>query len=494
MESALNVRDIFCSEHAQPIQSVVPNNLNPKNVLCYSCYNDQNEFSRIPVEAYIERCAQAQSEYTNLVTNVKKKLPKALKEVTELEAEAVKQLREYFEGQKGHIDYLFDKLQSDLRGILKVEKEKLIQQLEEQVKALERNFTYYNLKLAKYDTSDPPEPVSIEAARKEVLDTLDKIKNGLKFQEWVKDTNEDIEDLVIYSKFKSDENKMKGVARCLKFLSQQIQAQTKIRPVLSFNEDSLLKIKESIEEVFNSSVGFENPIRELSISSFFFESELVSSPKDFEFIRNLIDKDGTAHIIQCVYTSKKGAQLYDLISAIGRFSKTLILFRTPYSIIGGYTDKSWKRVPNPKFYHREYINYNDYNSYLQNKSEPKSQYLDAWKESSKSFLFDLDEKQVLKIKPEKTGFAMWCPGDLNKGLQFGLGDLFFLNNGPASLKVTMDPGKVYHPLLNKDKSAQILESFAGGEKKRTEVVVDYLEAFAIINPEDNVAPPTWKNL
>mgnify|MGYP000858907071 CR=1 FL=1 len=483
---------ISCPEHSHTIKSVVPNNLNTKNVLCAVCYNDQNEFSRIPVEEYVERCAQAQSEYTNLVTNVKKKLPKALKEVTELEAEAVKQLREYFEGQKGHIDYLFDKLQSDLRGLLKVEKEKLIKQLEEQVKALERNFTYYNLKLAKYDTSDPPEPVSIEAARKEVLETLDKIKNGLKFQEWVKDTNEDIEDLVIYSKFKSDENKMKGVARCLKFLSQQIQAQTKIRPVLSFNDDSLAKIKESIEEVFKSSVGFDNPIRELSISSFFFESDIISSPKEYEYVRSLVDEDGTsANIIQRVYTTKTMAQVSSLIEAIAKYPKTLILLRTCHgNIIGAYTDQSWARIPNPNYksYSSYYGYYKNYNYSTQNQGI----FIDGWKRSSKSFLFDLTGKQILRIFPHKASSAMWCPADVSKGVQFGSGpDLILLNNSTHGLKATMHPGNTYHPQEENELSTEILNNFAGGKDKRVEVVVSYLEAFAIINPENCVAPPIW---
>ncbi len=71
-----------------------------------------------------------------------KETPKSLKEATELKVDALKQLRHYFEGQKGHIKYLFDKLQSNLRALLKTKKEKIFNQLEEQVKALDRNFTY----------------------------------------------------------------------------------------------------------------------------------------------------------------------------------------------------------------------------------------------------------------------------------------------------------------------------------------------------------------
>ncbi len=94
---------------------------------------------------------------------------------------------------------------------MKVEKERVSKQLEEQLKALERNFTYFNLKLMKYHTTDLPETVCVENAKNEILDVLEKMKNGYKFQQLMKNTIEDIEDLVVYSKFKSDENKMKGV-------------------------------------------------------------------------------------------------------------------------------------------------------------------------------------------------------------------------------------------------------------------------------------------
>ena len=494
MESLKNVLDVLCPEHAQPIKSVVTNNLNPKNVLCPDCYNVQNEVSRIPVEEYVERCAKAQSEYTSLVNNVKKKLPKALKGVLDLETEAVKQLREYFNGQKGHIDYLFDKLQSDLRNVLKVEKEKLLQQLEEQVKNLERNFTYYNLKLAKYDTSDPPEPVSIEKARKEVLSALDKIKNGLKFQEWVKDTNEDIEDLVIYNKFKSDENKMKGIARCLKFLSQQLEGQTKIRPVLSFNESSLAKIRESIEEVFKSSAGFDNPIHDLAISSYFFESDLFSSPKDFEFIRTLVDDEGkSAHTIYRIFTStKKYSTIQNLVASLARFPKTLIIFRTyNENIIGAYTDQSWAKITNPNYIPHKF-DYNKAASYKQS-AQTEPQFIDGYKTSQKSVIFDLNEKHVLKVLPEKTQSAIWVPAVDNHCIQFGgRPDLMLLNNGTSGFKVSIKPGHTYYP-VEKEQASTILTEFAGGEKNRIDAVITYLEAFAILDPEQSVSSSVWRD-
>jgi len=424
------------------------------------------------------------------VNNVKKKLPKSLKEVLELEANAIKQLREYFEGQKGHIDYLFDKLQSDLKIMLKVEKEKITQQLEEQVKSLERNFTYYNLKLMKYDTVEPPQVVSVEEARKEIWNVLDKVKNGLKFREWVKDTNEDIEDLVIYNKFKSDENKMKGVARCLKFLSQQLQSQMKIRPVLPFNDNSLTKMKESLEAVFASSMVFDNPIRDLNISSFFFDSDIISSPKDFEYIRSLIDEDGTANIVQRVFINRPEIQISKILSVLDKYSKTLIVLRTHYgTTLGAYTDKSWARKPNSLY---------AYNTYSKNHGySDQNQYVNEWKSSTKSFLIDLDEKQILRVRPEMTTEAIFCSANIDRSIQFGKNpDLILENNGAHSLKVSVNPGGTYYPSESKDNedSKNILARFAGGKDKRSQAVVDYLEAFVILNPERDIVPALWKDL
>lgn len=479
-----------CPEHCKPITHVVPNNITSQNTLCYDCLNNQNLHTRVPINDYIDMIAKAQSEYTTIITNVKKKLPKNLKDLPELEEGAVKKLREYFEGQKGQVEYLFDKLLSDLKTLFKVEKDKIFNQFEEQIKTLERNFSYYNLKLLKYESKDEIEPLSFEAAKNEALEGLSNVKNSLKLYQWVKDTNEDVEDLTIYNKFKSDENKLKGVARCLKFLSQQIENQTHVRPVLRFNEDSITELKKNLEQFFEKAATLDNPIRELSISSYYFDSEIISTPKDFEFVRTLFDIGNSTNIIQRVFLANDDQkQLAHLHVALQKCREgALILLETEFgNVIGAYSDKDWEvekiQVPTGEYHYSHPWGYGHYSS-----PQPiyKTQFNSVYKQTNNSIIIDFDQKKVLEIKSSKRSEAVWVPADLNLGVYFGnssIPDLHISNNGTNGFRGRVNPGTNYHPTGgNKEERNNIVETFAGG-KDNWNFAIKKLEVFVIVSPE-----------
>lgn len=444
-----------CAEHDKAIEVIFPNNLAEKNILCKSCLTDQLVGCSVPIPQYVNNLAKFQEEFARL-SSKQKKPPKSLNKVLELEDSALKNLMNHFEAQKGHIDYIFDKLLSEIKNIFKLEKEKLLKEIDNQVAILQHNFEYFNLKLMKYGSSEPTEPITWQDAEAAIYQEFDQIGSGEQFHEWVKSTIDDVEDLSIFNRYKNDDNKIKGIYHSLKFLGQQIEKQTTIRPTCQYDDDMIAKIRDSITNIFKDRSGLVNKIIPLTLSAYFYETKILKTPKEFEQLRSIIQEDNVPLLIQRIYSSNPEDQLKHIYSAMKYAAPLLFLIKTTEDVkFGFYTDRSLN---------------------------PVGGYMGLWKDSTKSFIFSLEDKAIARVRSEKKSLAVFCPKNQEYGIQLGDGpDLLIQDNGPKGLKGVLKMGSTYAPQwTTKEEAESIIEKFAGG-KSKWNFLVEALEIFSILN-------------
>lgn len=464
----LDFGSFYCLDHPKcEVVYFLPNNNREKVMLCYQCdaesENSSKYLDKLKPHEYIEKVASFRKAYRTLLDNTKgkksKKTPKAFGMYYDEEAEALKKVKDALEAEKGRIEYCFDKLMSDLRALVKSAKEKALKEIDAQLEAVEKNFYYYRAKVIRYfpegeDEEEEPEDI-IEDPKREFLSAIKRCADTNDLNKFIKDVNDDLDDLIIYSIYQKDDNRKLAMKKAITALEKHLLTLSEAKPRFKLADDSLSNLKGSLEDFLKDTVVIEKPIHTLRIANCYFDSNILTTMKQHDQIREWVDLSKYGSIIQLAYrASRDGFTPLAFHLCVGDATPTLVLVKTTGGrIFGGFSDISWS----PRIVSKYHLIRGAWES--------------AYRTSFNSFVFCLDTLMKVPIDLSQRDYAIYV--DRGKWPCFGR-DLLIEKFPDGTNRVTLKLGEVYNM---PEKDFDLTGAFLGKHPEEREHKIEEIEVF-----------------
>lgn len=470
----ISIGTFKCQDHTDMnIKYFLPNNNREKVVLCEECLKEgasSKKFylDKLDITTYVEKAVTCMEGYKKIMKaskgKSKKKTATTFGMLYDEENETIKRVKEVLEAEKGRLEYCYDKLLSDLRSVIKAEKEKALAAIDSQIETIEQNFYYYRAKVMRYFPEQQEENENEQEDEEkeddfeyDIVYSMRKCTSTEMLNKMIKNVNDDLDDLIVFNIYQKDENRRLAMKKAIKVLEDNLKSLINAKPVFSISDDVIHSLKMGVEYFLEDRVKIEKPIRALRLSNCYFDSKILTTMKQHDQVKELVDLNTHGNMMQLAYRgSLHGMNGPTFHYMVGRSTPTLALVKTVSGkIFGGFTDGFWSPKPAMK----------------------NSMFSGVWKTTfrpgSKSFLFSLDSGVKIHLDPSKKEKAIYI--DRQYGPCFGNEDLWIIpsaDDNPVTNKIV-----IKHGVYSSPDDTSFVSKFLGEKPEDNDYVVQDIEVF-----------------
>lgn len=397
MQAKTDLRPFTCNIHqSELIQRVCLETGVETSLRCIECILGSNDKvskdAIITLSDFIDQAAKQYETFRRLST-IEDSAPHHLVEFLADEGESVGKLAQYIEKEKERVSNAFHIILQEFTLLSHTKKEEIFRSLDKQLISLKLNYEYYRSKIDRYYGKEKDD---LNPDKATLLERINQCKNTNELEVLVKNIKDDILEATTY---KDPSIKMNEVKEGLNNLATELKRQSNCFPRSNFNsydaiEDSLKKFREAVNPLMEDLTTIDDQIYELSLSqATSLDSKIIKKGEDVKLLRKWLSPSGGFVKFKLLYRgTKDGMDANTFHKKCDEFAPTLTIVKsTQGKIFGGFSDQKWTVTNN-------------------------------YKQSDKTWLFSIDEKEKF---PVKKGNTQAIYAQTNYGPTFGGGhDLY----------------------------------------------------------------------
>lgn len=403
MENKNQLKAFRCNIHtSEQIQRVCLEPNVETSLRCIECILSNTEKvpkdSIVTLKDFIEH-ATRQYETFRTISRLEESAPNNLIEFLSSENESVEKLSYHIEKEKEKVGEAFNNILQEFTLLCHSKKEEIFRQLDKQVLTLKLNYNYYKSKIDKYYNKDKEDELNPD--KETLVHRINNCHDTNEVEVLVKNIKDDILEA---STYKDPKVKMNEIKEGINGLAQELKKQSTVFPKSSFEdystvESSVKKFKDAISPLMEEFTTINEQIYEFSLSqATFIDSKILKKAEDVRLLKKWISPSGNAKFKLLYRGTRDGMDVNSFHKKCDDVEHTLTIIRSNYGkICGGYSDQKWNLTNN-------------------------------YKQSAKTWLFSIDEKQKFPIKQANVTYATYS--NAGYGPTFGGGhDLYICLTG-----------------------------------------------------------------
>ena len=410
MESQNQLKVFQCNIHPnERIQRVCLDAGVDTSLRCIECIlSSTDKVSKeaiVTVNDFVEHAAK-QYETFRSISTLEDSAPNHLVDFLSKEADNLGSLSHHVEQEKERVSNAFNIILQEFTILCHSKKEEIFKQFDKQLYILKLNYEYYKSKIDRYYSKDKED--ELNPNKEAIVSKINQCSDTNAVEVAVKNIKDDILDA---SNYKDQNVKIREIKEGLNILSEDLKRQSTALPKSSFSnytevESALKKFRDAVNPLMEEFTSIEDQLYEFSLSqTASIDSKVVKKIEDVKLLKKWVGSaNGSARFKLLYRATRDGFDANTFHKKCDNYKNTLTIARSGAKrVFGGFAaDLDWNVTNN-------------------------------YKNSTKTWLFSLDEKEKYPIRPSNAYHATYA--NTGYGPTFGGGhDLYIsLNNNQNSV-------------------------------------------------------------
>jgi len=341
--------------------------------------------------------AAKQYETFRRISTLEDSAPNNLVEFLADEEQRVEKLSQHIEKEKERVANAFHTILQEFTLLSHSKKEEIFRALDKQLVCLKLNYEYYRSKIDRYYNKEKEE---LNPDKSTLVEKINSCKDTNEVEVLVKNIKDDILEA---STYKDPQIKINEVKEGLNNLANELKRQSNSFPRSCFNnfegvDESLKKFRDAVNPLMEDFTSIDDQVYELSLSqATFIDSKIIKKAEDMKLLKKWLAPAGGFLKFKLLYRGSKDSMDANIFhKKCDEYASTLTIVKSNLGkVFGGYSDQKWTVTNN-------------------------------YKQSDKTWLFSIDEKEKFPVKKGNTQ-SVYC--NQGYGPTFGGGhDLYICLN------------------------------------------------------------------